>query len=280
MDERGLGKRLQSARLTAGLTQQQLCHKADLSFSTLTKIERGAIKAPSIFTVQAIAAALGVSLDDLVGRSPNALGRTKGGAKFVYFDVNGCLIYFWQHAFDKLSLATGIDIEIIESTFWRYNDEVCRGEMSVEQFNAILAKQVGLKELSWQDYYLDSVEPITDMQELLVWASEHYKVGLLTNTMPGLIESMRRSRQLPTIHYSAIVDSSVVGAIKPEKKIYEIAEEKAGCSPEEILLIDDNNANLAAANRLGWHVLWFDDSRLGESLARVKKALEPEALSD
>jgi transcriptional regulator with XRE-family HTH domain len=50
--EKALGKRLQEARQKAGLTQQQMCHKAGLSYSTLAKIERGAIKAPSIFTVR------------------------------------------------------------------------------------------------------------------------------------------------------------------------------------------------------------------------------------
>src|ERR1700749_226310 len=98
MDEQGLGKRLQAARQAAGLTQQQLCQKANLSFSTLTKIERGAIKAPSIFTIQAIAGAVGLSLDQLVGASP-ALARdvhkTKSGVSFVYFDVNGCLVRFY-----------------------------------------------------------------------------------------------------------------------------------------------------------------------------------------
>ena len=45
MNEVGLGKALQLARLSKGLTQQQLCQRADLSYSTLAKIERGAIKA-------------------------------------------------------------------------------------------------------------------------------------------------------------------------------------------------------------------------------------------
>src|SRR3954468_22641150 len=101
MDEKGLGKRLQQARQDGGLTQQQLCHKANLSFSTLTKIERGAIKSPSIFTIQSIAGALGVSLDELVGNAkpaqngpPRQLLKTKSGVSFVYFDVNGCLVHF------------------------------------------------------------------------------------------------------------------------------------------------------------------------------------------
>jgi len=45
-DEKALGQRLQKARQNAGLTQQELCQKAGLSYSTLAKIERGAIKAP------------------------------------------------------------------------------------------------------------------------------------------------------------------------------------------------------------------------------------------
>jgi putative hydrolase of the HAD superfamily len=110
---------------------------------------------------------------------------------------------------------------------------------------------------------------------MLKWAGERYKVGLLTNIMPGLLNAMRRDSQLPNIAYDSIVDSSEVAAIKPESKIYEIAQEKAGVQPSEILLIDDSRVNLMAAERLGWHVLWFDDSRPEESVERVRQALEP-----
>jgi FMN phosphatase YigB (HAD superfamily)/DNA-binding XRE family transcriptional regulator len=280
MDELSLGKQLQAARQAASLTQQQLCHKANLSFSTLTKIERGAIKSPSIFTIQAIADALNVSLDELIGQSVSSgshrrLKKTKGGVSFVYFDVNGCLIYFYQRAFDKLATDTGVNAEVVESAFWRYNDDVCRGVMSLNDFNIKLAEHIGVQSVQWQQYYLENVEPIVEMQKLLVWASERYRVGLLTNTMPGFLQVMRRNQQLPNISYSAIMDSSEIGTIKPEAKMYEIAGERAGCPPEEILLIDDSRANLAAANRLGWHVLWFDDSRLEESVNRASLALEP-----
>ncbi len=280
MDERSLGKQLQAARQAAGLTQQQLCHHANLSFSTLTKIERGAIKAPSIFTIQAIADALNVSLDELIGSSVSFSGhrklkKTKSGVSFVYFDVNGCLIYFYQRAFDKLAAATGVSPEVVESAFWRYNDDVCRGVTSLSDFNAQLAKHIGVDSVEWQQYYLETVEPIEEMQELLIWASERYRVGLLTNIMPGFLSAMRRSQQLPNVHYASIIDSSEVGAVKPEAKVYEIAQERAGCPADEILLIDDSNANLVAADRQGWHVLWFDDSRPEESVKRARKALEP-----
>jgi FMN phosphatase YigB (HAD superfamily)/DNA-binding XRE family transcriptional regulator len=279
MDERGLGKRLQEARQKAGLTQQQLCNQANLSSSTLTKIERGAIKSPSIFTIQAISGALGVGLDELVGEAPRGadrqLRRTRSGASFIFFDVNGCLIHFYQRAFAELAAATGARSDIVESAFWRYNDEVCKGTLSLSDFNAKLAERLGVSEVDWQKYYMDTVEPIRPMQELLEWASERYRVGLLTNTMPGFLSTMRRKHQLPDLPYDAVVDSSEVGAIKPDAEIYEIAAAKAGVPTDEILLIDDSRANLMAADKQGWHVLWFDDSRTDESTARAREVLEP-----
>jgi len=280
MDEKSLGKQLQSMRLGANLTQQQLCQKANISFSTLTKIERGAIKSPSVFTVLAIANAVGVGLDELIGnRSGHAPGRvlkkTKSGNSFIYFDVNGCLVHFYQRAFAKLAESTGVPSDMVETAFWHYNDEVCKGTITIAEFNANLAKKIGVDSVRWQDYYLENVEPIVKMQETLKWASERYRVGLLTNIMPGLLSAMRKNEQLPNIHYDAIVDSSEAAAVKPEPEIFEIARDKAGVPANQILLIDDSRVNLMAAEKQGWHTLWFDDSRVEESVKRVLSALQP-----
>lgn len=279
MDEVGLGKLLQDARKQAGLTQQELCHKAGLSYSTLAKIERGAIKAPSIFTIQSIAAALGTNLNSLLGEIIPATAtvpkkRSKSGVRFVYFDINGCLVRFFHRAFTKLAEDSGASADIIETTFWHYNDAVCRGEMPLQDFNQTMAKQLRMGELDWQRYYMDAVDPIAEMHELVRWANEHYEVGLLSNIMPGFIDAMLANGFLPDINYDAIIDSSVVGAIKPEQKIYEVAQARAGVPPEEILLVDDSRGNIMAAEKEGWHVLWFDDYRPDESAARVRAALE------
>ncbi len=280
MDEVGLGRQLQNARKKAGLTQQELCQKAGLSYSTLAKIERGAIKAPSIFTIQSIAGALDTSLGDLLGEIgpkpvQTAKKRSKSGVRFVYFDVNGCLVRFFHRAFTQLAQETGAPADIIESTFWHYNDQVCRGEMTVEEFDKIFAQRIGMPTLDWLDYYLEAIDPIKEMSSLLEWAAVNYNVGLLSNIMPGFIDAMMAREILPSVPYSAIIDSSVVGTIKPEPEIYQIAAEQANVKPNEILLVDDSRANLMAAEKMGWHVLWFDDYRPAESAAHVRQALEP-----
>ena len=278
MDEKGLGKRLQAARQAAGLTQQQLCHQANLSYSTLAKIERGAIKAPSIFTIQQISIALGVSLSDLVGGS-SSVGvtpkkRSKSGIRFIYFDVNGCLVRFYHHAFTRLAEETGKPADLIETAFWHFNDAVCSGKMTVKEFDKAVAKQIGIAALDWQTYYLESIDPIIEMHELVRWAAGQYHIGLLTNIMPGFVTAMRRRGLIPDVAYSSVVDSSEVGFIKPDREIYEIAQNRAGVLGEEILLIDDSRTNIMAAEHLGWHVLWFDDYSPKDSVKRARTALE------
>lgn len=274
-----LAKSIAQARKKAGLTQQDLCMKANLSYSTLAKIERGAIRTPSVFTVAVIAAATNTTVEDLTGISTKTVQQknyktAKNGLKFVYFDVNGVLIRFFQRAFTDIAAKYGVSAHNIESTYWHYNDAICRGDLAIEEFNSILAKQLGISGISWQDYYLSNVEPIKETREVLAWVSQYFPVGLLTNVMPGTLDQMIAQDIVPNLDYQAIVDSSKIGHIKPEVEVYKQAEEMSGYRGSEILFIDDTSVNLMAAERLDWHVIWFDYYRPQDSTERIKEVLE------
>lgn len=279
VDEKSLGRVLQAARQTAGLTQQAICQKAGLSYSTLAKIERGAIKAPSIFTIRQIADVLGLTLDQLVGeatdKKPSERMTTKSGVRFIYFDINGCLVRFFHRAFAAIAKDTGLAPDAIETAFWHFNDAVCKGQMDREAFNSAFARQLGIDHIDWQGYYLSAVVPIPEMHEVVRWAASRYRVGLLSNIGEGFVNDLKTNNLIPDIKYDAIIDSSEVGIIKPDTKIYQIAQAKAGVSADEILFIDDSRANLIPAQQLGWHVMWFNDYDSIESSERVRAALEP-----
>lgn len=69
MDRRNgkeIGDRIKRIRIKQGLTQDALSKKAEIPYTTLTKIEVSVITRPSIQTVAKIASGLGISIDDLM----------------------------------------------------------------------------------------------------------------------------------------------------------------------------------------------------------------------
>ena len=279
-----LAKRIQQFRQRCGLTQQGLCYKAHLSYSTLAKIERGAIKAPSIFTIIGIAEALGVSIDELVGiklvrpsrahvQTDRNLKTSKDGIKFVFFDVNGCLVRFYQKAFLMISSEQGIPAERVEAVYWNYSEKINKGIFSMDQFNAHFAKKLGIDVIDWSKYFLEAVSEVPGMEDLLRIVIQNYRIGLFTNIMPGILEELIKLKKVPDLDYDAIVDSSKTGFIKPEKKAFDFAKQISHVSSRDILLVDDTKPNLIAAERQGWHTLLFDYMHPSESIARVKKIL-------
>jgi len=277
-----LGNAIANARRKAGLTQQQLCAKANLSYSTLAKIERGAIRTPSIFTVAAIAEATGATIEDLTGISSSLLSNTrardyktsKSGIKFVYFDVNGVLVRYFQRAFTKIAADHNVSVEKVESLFWQYNDALNRGDMSIGEFDDVLARAVNAPKVSWTEYYLANIDPITELEEAVKWAVENYRVGLLTNNLPGITRALLEHKILPDINYDAIVDSSEVGCIKPEEAIFIKATQASGVKPHEILLVDDTRSNIMAAQHMDWHVLWYDSYHPAATDQKIRQMLE------
>ena len=61
-----LGKKIKKLRTGLSLSQDELARKADVPYTTLTKIETGVIKKPSVYVVAKIAKALNTILDDLI----------------------------------------------------------------------------------------------------------------------------------------------------------------------------------------------------------------------
>ena len=65
-----LGAELKRARLKAGLTQEQLAFKADVHRTYVSMLERGK-GSPTLDTLMALCAAMGIRASDLVRRLEN-----------------------------------------------------------------------------------------------------------------------------------------------------------------------------------------------------------------
>ena len=61
-----ISKNIKRVRAKQGLTQDDLAKKANIKYSTLTKIEGGVVTKPRVKTIQKIAKSLGVPMEELL----------------------------------------------------------------------------------------------------------------------------------------------------------------------------------------------------------------------
>mgnify|MGYP001564869044 FL=1 len=66
MESNQLGQKIKKLRTKLGLSQDDFARKADVPYTTLTKVETGVIKKPSVFVVSKIAKILGVDIEELI----------------------------------------------------------------------------------------------------------------------------------------------------------------------------------------------------------------------
>ena len=61
-----LGKKIKALRLKLELSQDEFARKADIPYTTLTTIETGVVKKPSVFGMAKMSKALGVNIEELI----------------------------------------------------------------------------------------------------------------------------------------------------------------------------------------------------------------------
>jgi len=61
-----ISENIKKLRAKLSLTQDDLAKKADIKYTTLMKVESGAVNKPSVQTMAQIAKALGVSIEELI----------------------------------------------------------------------------------------------------------------------------------------------------------------------------------------------------------------------
>jgi len=87
-----------------------------------------------------------------------------------------------------------------------------------------------------------------------------------------MLNLIKANNLIPDIDYITI-DSSIEKCRKPERKIYEIAQDKSGFRGDEILFIDNKKENLEIPKEMGWQTFWFDSSNYERSNKELESFL-------
>lgn len=90
-------------------------------------------------------------------------------------------------------------------------------------------------------------------------AGQKVPLFAITNFASAFWREFRASEPLFDL-FGDIVVSGDEKLAKPDPRIFELAARRFGFAPAEMLFIDDNAANVASAQGLGWHVHHFTDA--------------------
>lgn len=195
--------------------------------------------------------------------------------KNIVFDFGGVLIdwnptYLFSKVFDK------------EDEMHHFLENICHGEWNIMQdagrplAEATLQKQqkypkykdeIAMYYGRWDEMLGGTIDVNTKLVKPL---KDKYKVYGLTNwsaeTLPIAVDRYDFFKYL-----DGIVVSGDEKLIKPDARIYEVLLNRYDIKADESLFIDDNAANIKAAQELGFHTIHYTE---GVNLEEVLKDME------
>lgn len=201
---------------------------------------------------------------------------------FIYFDLGGVVIHDFNgtNKWEELKKSFGISSEKSEAFDEWFNlvePEVNKGR-DLESLLPEMKDKFNVKVPENYSFLIDGFvshfETNTTIWPLITEAQKNYRIGLLTNMYPGMFNAITKQGIMPHEEWHVIVDSSLVGTCKPERKIYEIAEEQAGARGSEIFFIDNSIKNIEGAKKLGWQTMLYNPSATFRSNEELTRMLE------
>lgn len=185
--------------------------------------------------------------------------------KFVYFDVGGVALKDfsktnkWQIFKRDLGIPTDLDSDF-DQYFNQIEVEINLGhqiETYIPEINQKFRTKIAL-DFDLTGMFVDRFEINEGIYPLVDMVRQTCGIGLLTNMYPAMLELSFARGLIPNLHWDHIINSCKVAARKPEEKIYQIAQQVTGFSPNEILFIDNTQENIDMAVKLGWQGYHYD----------------------
>ena len=194
---------------------------------------------------------------------------------FVYFDLGGVLIE-WKQAFPAIAEHFKTTPEHVRDVWFQFEERLCTGQAKPAELHKRLCEEAKFQydpKFNLSHFACDTFTRILPMVDFVHECAANHRIGLLTNVHLGALDYMVTSGKVDTSPFETVVDSSRVGFAKPGKRIFEVAEEVAGASAEQIFFIDDSPGHLAAAAAQGWTTFHFDGADYEESISAIRALL-------
>jgi HAD superfamily hydrolase (TIGR01509 family) len=178
---------------------------------------------------------------------------------FIYFDMGNVLLLF-DHALGCRHMAevAGVPAEDVRRVLFDTGLELRyeAGELSTREFYDAFCEQIGAKP-DYQALLRAAGDIFTVNASIVpVVAALHAagnRLGLLSNTCEAHWDYIQQYRySIISDMFDVITLSYEVHAMKPDRRIFAAAAEKAGVPPQEVFFTDDIAGHVAGARAAGF----------------------------
>lgn len=177
--------------------------------------------------------------------------------KAVLFDFGGVLSEAGKRGSIRriFGKVYGLDLDVLKID--DISQKMWRGQISDEAFMAeINRRHPELPVLTPDDFrrYMDAFERCEPVYDLVLRLREAgFKTGILSNVYGIGVPPLKKGGFYDG--FDPVLLSSETGYAKPEKEFYQMAVDKFGVQPKEIIFIDDQQVCLDPAKAMGMHVI-------------------------
>lgn len=102
---------------------------------------------------------------------------------------------------------------------------------------------------------IEKLRPFPDVPEALARLKSKYKIVVLSNGDPDMLETAKRYHKIP---FNAVISVAVANAFKPHAATYTKAAELLGVRMEEVLFVANHNFDCIGAKSTGMHTAFID----------------------
>jgi len=149
------------------------------------------------------------------------------------------------------------------------------GTISIEQVHKSIGEIMGWSEAQVNEYmgdvwreYLGTLN--IELADYFRGLRPQYQTAIISNSFVGAREKEAEHYQFDTI-CDFIIYSHEVGLRKPDPRIFELACERLGLRPEEIIFVDDHHEVYASAEAMGMHCIEFKDN--AQTIAEIEACI-------
>jgi putative hydrolase of the HAD superfamily len=110
---------------------------------------------------------------------------------------------------------------------------------------------------TYRSLWCSALEPNDDVIAIARNLHGSHRMAILTNNGPVLLDALSHDLQVIGKEFDDLFVSAMFGAIKPAEDAFRGVERSLGVRPEQLILIDDSQANVAGAEHRGWRGIRF-----------------------